>query len=58
MPHGIVILHHNYKEHMEAKDIAEKDREMLFCFFNDIVDCLNLTWKEQLLKGRICDNIG
>jgi len=42
MPNGIVILH-NSKEYMKGKDIIEKDREMLFHFFYEIVGCVNLT---------------
>jgi len=48
--YGTVILHH-YKEYMEDNDIAEKDREMQFCFFCEIVGCVNLTWKEKSLQG-------
>jgi len=49
MPNGTVILHH-YKEYMESKDLADKDRQILFHFFHETVGCVNLTWKEKSLK--------
>ena len=50
MPNGLMILHH-YKEYMESHDLADKDRQMLSYFFYEIVGCVNLMWKEKLLKG-------
>jgi len=51
MPNGTVILCH-YKEYMlENKDLSSKDRQMLFHFFHEIADCVNLIWKGKSFKG-------
>jgi len=47
------VIQHNYKNYMENNNLAEKDREMLFHFFHEIVGCLNLMQKEKLLKGEM-----
>jgi len=54
MPNGAVILHH-YKEFMrKSHDLADKDRQMLFCFFHEIVDCGEF---EIYLKGGIFSKV-
>jgi len=60
MPNGTVIIHH-YKKYMENHDLADNDRQMLFCFFHEIVGCVNLTWKENHQREehtfKTCHNI-
>jgi len=48
---------HHYKEYMDSHDLADKGRQMLFCFFHEIVGCVNLMWKEKSLKGGTFSNV-
>ncbi len=56
MPNGTVILTH-YKDYMENHELADDDMQMLFCFFHEIVGCVNLMWKEKSLKGGTFSNV-
>ena len=42
---------------METNDLADNDRQMLFCFCHEIVGCVNLMWKEKSLKGGTFSNV-
>jgi len=46
MPNGAVILT-PYKDYMENHKLVDEDMQMLFCFFHEIVGCVNLMWKEN-----------
>jgi len=42
---------------MENHDLADDDRQMLFCFFHEIVSCVKLMWKEKSLQGGTFSNV-
>ncbi len=46
-PKDAVILHY-YKEYMKSHDLADKDRQMMFCFLHEIMGCGEF---EKSLKG-------